>query len=400
MTRKKIIITVTIIFIIVAGALVGGYFYLTNTKVTNTINPETTGSLAPTDNGITDSFEYDTNTTDGGLPRFRQISQDPVAGYNFVTTSEGYVIWHVERANGNIFENSTSSRDTIRITNTTIPKVYEALIAKNGTQVALRTLDENSGNIQTYIASLRTKSGTTTDQPQELVGSYAPNNIRNAVLSPLKTSFFGILSGVTGGEGILYPFAGNSSIVFSHPILDWVPTWVNTNTILMTTAPSARTQSLAYFFNTTSKAFTKVLGPRNGLVASASPDTSYVLFSENKNNLLVFSVLNIKLKEEILLENQTIPDKCVWSNKNNAVVFCGFPKAIPSGLYPDIWYQGKVQFEDVLGRADVSAQQISEIFDPQTFGVQVDVLNPILSPDEKYLLFQNKRDLTLWMYEF
>lgn len=401
MNRKTITILTVLLFLVI-GAIIFGYFYLSNTNIDGTPKNGGTGSLAPNQNLIVDSETEGLvgSSTEGKPPRFRQISKTPVAGFDFVETSSGYNVWYVERANGNIFQTSTSSRETVRITNTTIPKVYEAFIAKNGAQVALRTLDETTGNIQTFVASPKTKTGTSSaDQTKELVGSYAPNNIRNMTVSPSKSSLFGILNGVLGGEGIIYPFSGVSSIVFSHTIRNWVPEWVNSTTISMTTAPSARTQNLAYLFNTTTKALTKIAGPKNGLVVSVSPNLAYSLLSENKNNLLSFSLLNIKTQQETVLSRQTVADKCVWSSKNNDVAYCGLPKTVPSGVYPDSWYQGKVLFDDVIGKVDASNGEVREIFNPQDFGVQADMINPTLSPDEKYILFSNKRDLTLWMYE-
>jgi len=394
MNHKKTLMVSLVLLIIVIVALVGGYFYLTNTKIVDFgERGEGSGSLAPSQNIIVDSATEGliATSTEGPLPRLRQISRTPVAGFDFIDTPEGYVIWHIERSNGNILQTSTSTRETTRITNTTIPKVYEAIISKNGAQVALRTIDEASGNIQTYIAS--PKEG-------ELVGSYAPNNIKNVTLSPLKTSFFGIINGVNGGEGLLSPFVGKSSIIFSHTIRNWIPDWVNQSNIVLTTAPSARTQNLSYIFNTASKSLTKIAGPRNGLVVSVSPDLSYALISENKNNLVLFSVINLKKQEESALSTQTIAEKCVWSNKNTSIAYCGIPKTIPSGAYPDAWYQGKTLFDDLISRVDATNGEVREIFNLQTFGVQADITNPILSPDEKYILFSNKRDLTLWMYEF
>jgi len=393
MNHKKILIVSIVLFIVIISALVGGYFYLTNTKIIDIGKQGGEGSLVPSQNIIVDSSTegFVATSTEGPLPRLRQISQTPVAGFDFVDTPEGYVLWHIDRVNGNILQTSTSTRETTRITNTTVPKVYEALISKNGSHVALRTLDEASGNIQTYIASLK---------ENELIGSYAPNNIKNITLSPLKTSFFGIINGVNGGEGLLSPFVGKSSIIFSHTIRNWIPKWVNQSNIVLTTAPSARTQNLSYIFNTATKSLTKIAGPRNGLVVSVSPDLSHALISENRNNLVLFSVLDLKNQEETILSSQTIAEKCVWSKNNTSVAYCGIPKTIPSGAYPDAWYQGKTLFDDVISRVDATTGEVREVFDLQTFGVQADITNPTLSPDEKYILFSNKRDLTLWMYEF
>lgn len=397
MSRKTLIIIISIIFLLVVGGLVGYYFYLTNTKVDKTEQGVGgTGSLSATGDGFTASSTIQATTTPGVIPRLRQITQTPVAGYDFVDTATGTVIWYVDRSNGNVMQTATNTLDTIRITNTTIPKVYEAYIGKGGVNVILRTLNETSDSIQTFIGTVKKKSATSTDNVKDLVGTFTADTLAFTSLSPSKTSFFGM----TNGLGNVYQMTGKSSTVFSSPLKRWIPQWINDSTILMTSSPSARTQNLAYLLNINTKAFTKILGPKNGLVASASSDASRVLFSENKGDVLKFGAFDVKTGTETELNKQTIPDKCVWSKKDTSVAYCGFPKSIPNALFPDDWYKGKVFFNDTLGSINIKTLQTDNYSDMEKeSGVAIDATNLILSKDESYILFTNKRDLTLWVLQ-
>jgi hypothetical protein len=402
MSRKNFIIVIIILFVLVVGALVGGYFYLTSTK--NTPAPTTisgTGSLNTEDIGTsnTSTSTVQATTTPGVIPRLRQITTTPVAGYDFVDTPQGQVIWYVDRANGNVIQTSTSTLAVTRITNTTIPKVYQAYIGKGGSTVILQMLSDSGESIQTFLASPKTKISTTTssDNVKDLVGTFLGDNINFLSLAPTKDKLFGILD---NGGGSVYTLTGKPTNILSSPLKKWIPQWVNDSTILITSAPAAQTQNLSYFLNSKTGALSKILGPKNGLVALASSDASHVLFSENKADSLSFGSLDVKSGTETVIPQQTIPDKCVWSKINVNLAYCAFPKNIPTALYPDDWYQGKVLFDDTIGSVNTNTFQTDTYSDLQKdSGVQIDATNLVLSKDEKYIMFTNKRDLTLWILQ-
>jgi len=401
MKRKTLVAIILTLFVVVVAGLIGGYFYLTNTKTSLSTNPAGAGSLSgdlSTNNGPV--IVVQSSSTEGKLPRLRQIATTPVAGYDFVDQGKGYVVWYVDRANGNVFQASTSSLEVTKITNTTIPKVYEAFIGKGGTNIILRVLGNDSETIQTFIGSPKNKTGTSTeDKTKNLVGVFIGEGIKEISLSSEKDRFLGITSSSLG-QGLIYPFSGKPTALFSHPLKNWIPQWINANTAVLTSAPSAKTQNISFFLNIKTGILSKVLGPKNGLVVSSSPDASHLVFSENKNNTLSLGLLDIKTNSETSLSSQTIADKCVWSKQNPLVSYCGFPKSIPNGIYPDDWYQGKILFEDSIGTLNVKTSQINTVLDLKNeSGVSIDATNLSLSKDDKYLLFTNKRDLTLWMLE-
>jgi len=399
---KKSLLFLIVIFILIVAAVVGGYFYLTNTKASDsTTNDESTGSLAEQTEKVVTTEEKTSTSTLDTIPKLRHLTTVPTAGHDFVTTSKGYVIWYVDSATGHVFQTATSTLSITPITNTTISKVQEAYIGKGGSNIIMRTFNESTGNIQTFLGSPKAKTSTTTATGEkDLVGVFTTEILSFLTLSPAKESFFGMTSNTTSGIGNLYSWTGKATNVFSHPLKKWIPQWVNGSTILMTSAPSAKTQNISYFLNPSTKSFTKVLGPKNGLVVSSSPTAAKLLFSENKNNSLVFGSYDVKTGTETIISTATIPDKCVWSKLSPTVAYCGFPKNSGSGVYPDDWYQGKIAFSDDLRLLNTStnkADLISNLEDEA--GVPIDATKLTLSIDEKYLLFTNKNDLTLWMLE-
>lgn len=401
MNRKSIWTIVVVLFILVILGIVGGYFYLAHTKTTiEEVRKEngTAGGVAPFGDlpPITDiASTTDSNPSNplvGEVPRLREISVTPVAGADIFDRKEGTTtrayIRFIDKGTGNIYETSTSSLDTIRVTNTTIPKVQEALVSASGNSIILRYSD-NVDNIQTFLGSV---SGTSS----ELVGSFAPLNALPLTLSSLKTRFFYMIPGVNGSTWYVSDFSNKPKQVFSSPLREWLVSWPNESSIVVTTKPSSIAGGVAYQFNLAGSSLIKLLGPKNGLVTLASPKIDSILFSETINDTLLTGIHDVKTGSERQIEAATIPDKCIWAPIKQ-VVYCGTPKVVPSGEYPDVWYQGLITFDDRITSIDSSLTGMTTLIDPEAVsGQSIDATDLHLSSDENYLIFTNKKDLSLW----
>ena len=60
---------------------------------------------------------------------------------------------------------------------------------------------------------------------------------------------------------------------------------------------------------------------------------------------------------------------------------------------PDEWYKGAVSFSDAIVEIDAATSQTKTLLENEA---DVDLISPFVSPDGKYLFFQNKKDGTLW----
>ena len=396
MNSRSFLKILMVLFIVVVLAIVGGYFYLSNTKTT--IQHEDTGTLG----GVAPAGEiptptYDPNATnnsfEGNVPRLRKISATPVSGADIFNRKEGTTtrayIRFVDRGTGNIYETATSSLEITRITNTTIPKVNSAFFGNNGNSIALQYLD-SSDNIQTFVGKA---SGTSSD----LTGNFLPLNAQSPAVSPAKNRLFFMLSTSNGSSWYTSDFSSKKPAqVFSHALSGWQIHWPNEASLIATTKPTSISGGVAYQFNLKGSSLIKLLGPKNGLVTLASPKIDNLLFSETRNNSLSAGLFNTKLKTEKQISQPTIPDKCVWSS-TSTLVYCGSPKYIPPGQYPDIWYQGLVTFDDRITSLTTFYSEPVTVIDPGAIAQeQIDAVDLHLSPFEDYLIFTNKNDLSLW----
>lgn len=79
------------------------------------------------------------------------------------------------------------------------------------------------------------------------------------------------------------------------------------------------------------------------------------------------------------------------------IIYCAVPQDIAFGDYPDAWYQGLISFTDDFWRINTKTGEtrllarLNELSDES-----IDVTNPVLSTNEDYLIFNNKKDLSLW----
>ena len=118
-------------------------------------------------------------------------------------------------------------------------------------------------------------------------------------------------------------------------------------------------------------------------------------YSSNGETVFEFKNLSDGLSDQIL--PTTFADKCIWSKKSAGVLYCGTPSTTIGSGEPDNWYQGITHFSDQIWRFSTITYTSEILSEPKKdSGTDIDLINPSLSPNEDYLFFMNKNDLTLW----
>lgn len=437
MSRKTTFLIILIAISLLIGGLTGFYFYTKNKNVEPTILGKTTsgrsfGGYTPGNSGNSSNQNTDSLTvpntpekTEKEVVLLRKISAEPIAGADFVSiliyasstlniepedTSKtngrviqpikpkiiGYseMIRFIERATGHIYETATTTEKNNRISNTTIPKIYEAHFIENGKSILLRDLVGPTDVIRTRygISSL----ATTTDAEETLQTTDLPTNILQLALSPSKDKVFSILKeGVTGF--VSKTDGGGKQTLLNIPFNEWLVSWPENKTILLTTKPSGFYPGYAYSINPDTKIFSRVLGGISGLTTLMSPDTNRLIYSQSISGSFNLYLLDRKTKETTILSIKTLPEKCVWSNTESAVLYCAVPEQVSFNVYPDAWYQGKLSFSDSIWKVDVVSGETRELSRlREVAGEIIDVESIKISKKDDYLLFTNKVNLQLW----
>ena len=298
---------------------------------------------------------------------------------------------YVERGTGNIYETDLATLQSSRLTDVTIPKIIESIWTPDGQGVYLRFLKDGTESISTLFANLAQLTGTTTSS--ELPTSALPQDILGIATAGPKALFLGRDS--AGSFGILNDLADRKkgSTVWRSPLGEWNADWKGTS-IALSTKASASAPGFLFFLNSSADTETIILRDLNALSVVSNPDSSKVLYSDIGSGGLETKILTLKSGKTDLVPAKTLAEKCVWSAKENYTVYCAVPTSVPSDI-PDAWYRGTVSFDDQIMKIDMKTGTTNIILaaDPKnTF----DAENLMLSPNEDYLVFTDKDDLTLW----
>ncbi len=234
----------------------------------------------------------------------------------------------------------------------------------------------------------------------EVRGPLMPDNITSIAASPDKTKLFYILETATGSTGYVLTRATNSvRQSFESSFSEWKALWQKENIITVTTKPSFEVQGFGYLVNTLDFHFSRFIRNRFGLTTLLAGDGEHAIVSFIQNDELKTQILHIPTQKIIDVIPPTLPDKCVWSNKDNGF-YCGIPATIDTPeQQPDLWYQGMTRFFDDIWFISTTGEK-SLISQPMLErGELIDIWSTEISTDEKWMSIINKEDETLWLLD-
>jgi hypothetical protein len=399
---RKILLQITAVLILILIGL-GIYYYSLNSNGatssgTNNIfknffpfggNNNNSSANGGESNSTTTENEVGNNTTVDFTKKLRELSAEPVSGAGLMDIKAGTVVRYVEKATGHIYEVELFSPNKNRISNTTIPLIYDATWGNKNNSFVARYLKNDNQTIDTYSLTLKNPSSTT---PSTINGTLLGTNITD--ISVFGRSIFELQESFSGSVGIIQNFDNSGKKqIWNSPIKELNPQFFSTKTIALNTKPKIGVNGFLYFVDTTTGGVKQVLGNIPGLSSLVSPDGSLVfVYSEAASvNLSLYDVKNKTFKT---LSPVTFPEKCVWSKKNTSIVYCAVPRRGVTADSLTAWYKGLTSFSDDIWKYDLKAGTssiVSELNDQNT-----DVIKPILSDSEQYLIFVNKVNNSLW----
>lgn len=413
MSKRNAIIIIAAILLIIIGAL---FFYFRSANTGSGTKPSTTSSANPFGAAPTDKTSSGTNgngstsgsgTNQSGTAanknnaKLVQLYADPISGSIFVSTTSQDLLEFVDRGNGNVYKYLPQSQSVqpIRLTDTTIPKIEEAVWSATGNALVYRYLDNDSDTIDSFSGAIT--SASTTGDLSEINGGFLSQDLAELVADPAGDKLFGLLekSDGSGSDGILSNFDGSGAKeIFTSPASFWNISWPASSIIAFNTKPTYKDYGYLYFFNPQTDSFQRILGDIAGLSTLTNSDGSFVAYSQSTESSFDLGIYNVKNKSDIGVNIATLADKCVWSIENKDVLYCAVPQSIPTDNYPDAWYQGIESFSDNIWMIHADTGVTTEIYQ---VGVNetasIDAEDLAISPDDKYLAFENKDDLSLWL---
>lgn len=289
----------------------------------------------------------------------------------------------VQSMNGHIYKMFLDNNTKEKISNSTIPGIYEAFFDNTGNTVVYRYSSDNKV-VSSFMATLGAPKG-----------EFLPQNISDFSISKDKTKFFYITKGLNGSVGTVGVFNSTKrDSVFSSPLTEWTSEWDANQELFLTTKPSYDVPGSVFKVNTSNNTISKVFGGVLGLTTSISPKGDSILYSTSTKSgpkLEVFNIINHTTKD---LGIGGLSEKCVWSN-NDIDIYCAAPNIIIGGQYPDVWYQGLVSFDDYFIKINTITGDKTAIANSKE-ETPIDATYLFLDKTETKLFFINKKDSTLW----
>ncbi|MES2471031.1 MAG: hypothetical protein V4526_02255 [Patescibacteria group bacterium] len=425
--RTGLIVTILILLAILATGVY--YFYIkepaptgTGTNQPTLQNPfkplPSTDTKNPQQVTTVDPIATSTDSSNAQpiiLPKLRKLAEGPISGAIATSTFDGLAIRYVDRGLGHIYEILATSSKITKLSNVTVPHVYEAYWASNAGEVLLRYLrDEAAAPTDTILkitaekkkvpiyaeGSASTTIGTTT------VMVYTPSTQAlglsplTSVISPLGKSFSIFLEGVNG-VGYVSPINSlKKTKILDSPITGWLTQWPTESTITLTTKPLSSTSGYLFFLDAKTGSMKRILSSIKGLTTLTNSMLDRVLYAEYNSNTVVTKILNLKDNTTVTTLYKTLPEKCVWSKIDRYSLYCAIPIDMPGTQYPDKWYTGEMSFNDQVWYINTQTSDVELLSSPlKDTGQNLDAIELSLDPKEQVLIFTNKKDLSLWMID-
>ena len=404
MSKKNAIILILAVFIGSLAALI--WFYFNGVEDKNRVviqdptgdvyDPFGTINTAPTPT-VPAEPEQKVETPTIITNPLRQLSTDPISGNILINKDGKSIVRYILRANGNIYESYSDQTESRRLSNTTIPKVYESNWLPDGNHLILRYLKENNQTIVSFSVKINPSTSTTNEFEGGIDGNFLTEDITILSVSPKGDKIFTGIPNLNGLSAyISSPNGLNKKLIFESPLVEWISSWPKDDIVTLNTKASGLLPGYLYFLNTQNGNLTKILGGINGLTSKTNSGATEVLYSDSSRGLPKLYLFNVKSREGKLLPWSTLPEKCAWGELNKKIIYCAVPKSFESGTYPDIWYQGLTSFSDSVWSYNTETGASSELLNPENNNQKLDIINLMISKDDANLFFTDKTTLTLW----
>lgn len=397
---KKTIVTVSIVLVIILLGLVGYYFIAQNGDNSSggIVNGFKNflpfgGNNSSQNNSSTTGNETGNEQTPVSTTEFtqklRKITSEQVAGAGTLDVKAGTILRYIEKATGHIFEVELFSPNKNRISNTTIPVVYDAVWGNKNNSLIARYLKNDDQTIDTYSLTVKNVSTTTENTISgTLFGSYISD------VSVFGNSVFYVMQNSNSSSGIVQNFDGSGKKqIWNSPIKELASQFINSKTVSLTTKPSQNINGYMYFIDTGTGATKQILSNISGLTTLTNPSANVVLYTELTANASMYSY-DVSTEAKTSISPSTFPEKCVWSAKDKYTVFCAVPRQSISGDSLEKWYKGTESFTDDIWKFDTKNNTSTMLSGLEN--ESIDVIKPILSENEQYFVFMNKTDNSLW----
>ena len=301
---------------------------------------------------------------------------------------------YAESGTGYVYDADLKGQNTHKISSTVIARTAKAFFGDNGASVILQYIGTDNQTVSSYLGHF--VPGLDSVIAGTMSGDFLPDGIIDLVMSPTGKTFAYEMPTADYGSTIVTETTDGKTKkqIASSAFDEWLLDWYGSGTVITTKAAST-VPGYAYALGS-GGVLTKVVGGVNGLTTKMSPDGKNVLYSVSTPNGLLLRVLHLKDGSDVSTGLSTLPEKCVWTADSTSI-YCGAGATLPSGQYPDAWYQGTAHFNDAIWQVSAATGTTTQLSDGE--GDNLDITQVQIDSTGKYLVFINKNDSSLWSFD-
>lgn len=416
-------IAIACIVVLMLGGVAGWFFYLrgqqntlSNINAATGLNAGTPtfggayGSTQANQSVAAQAFSSISGYAATSSSQLWEVDSSPVAGMGFVDTPTDEHLYYVERGNGYVFSAHLSDQTTARLTNTLLPRVYQAFFANDGSVIE-RSIDAD-GNVTTFLGTVSTSSAAsstaqqtnqqitagvaaTSTIPAVLVGTYLQTGIQQIAIDPVSKALFYLMPSTGGGViGITQQWNGTKKAqVFSSEVGSWLPYYLSDGTMALVESPADGIPGYAYALSTKGT-LTALVRNINGLTILPKASSQLLIYGSSSGNSL--SLFGATSSAAALLPFATVAEKCVWMPGQSEIAYCAVPNGAVPQNFLNNWYKGVADTSDDWWQIDLSTGAAQRVYSPSANNRRLDVENPTIDPTGSYIAFINAYDQSLW----
>lgn len=400
--------------ILILGALVGWYIFLRtqHSAQTTVAVGRGLGDTAPSFSGamgsnyqnslatITNGSSSKSQTVPKVQGEIGHVSETEVAGFGFVTgVASTTSLYFVERATGYVFSSDIRTGGTSRISGVLTPKIYEALVARDGS--VIERYPSEKGGVETVIIA-----------PPAAPGAVARRMLLPQNISPLALSPEGVVVYGTRTATLTTLWSTNVRLtkaqnIFQSPIASWDVVALGDGRIVLTEKAADAVSGHSYIIDKKG-VLSPLVSTHPGLTVLAQSSSTALLYTTSSQGKVGVYIKANGTTDELPVPLSTVSEKCAWTPASPSVkkpatstpsaVYCAVPDSLLSPHFLDSWYRGEIHTTDSIWRIDPTTGTATKITVEWPRGVTPpDVINPHIDSTGTYLAFKDARDQSLWV---
>lgn len=391
MKRSTLLIIGGIIIILLLVAWVYILFFNNNTGEGDAYTDLTFGDTTDTTYIPPDTTSDTTSVVDvTGTEQLRQLTTTPVAGFQEVIVDKepDRLVYWAELGTGQIHAINLTNGEEERVSATTIPLTKHVALTTDGKYMMLQS--GFGANTETAIYTINSSSTSVTKTTS------IPGDIDSFTVSSDNTFLFAEKTNSSLIAKQFNPVTKKTTTLFTTPFREAMIVWGDTasDTHYFYPKPSSRLEGFFYLIqNGTLQRL-----PIDGYGLSGFGNKTSVIYNKRVDETYRSYIYTTENAVTESFPFPIIQEKC--ANMHDATGYiCATSVSAQKGDTLDMWYKGLTVYTDDLWSIDPLNTAANFLLDvKKESGRGLDIINPLLTPDDNHLYFQNKSDQTLWLF--